>query len=236
VEPGRVTETASQPAREARSPLEIGSLVTLAALAFAAVVGVIAVIDSDSRPAGFGVGIGIALLIFLAGATIACALACLARRRMEIVALDAIVISCLAVDLVVLAVWLDIETEAYGKVVGVAFVWSLLALVILGLVLAVPTPERVARALYVGAVTAAIAGGLISTWLIATAESDDSVGVADGGTSFSGPLPIGDDALLQVLGVMLVLLAAFWFCTLAASRLPDQTLKRTLTTSPSSTT
>ena len=51
-----------------------------------------------------------------------------------------------------------------------------------------------------------------------------------------GVLPVGDDGLLQALGALLVLLAAFWFGALAAGRLERQMLNRTLTTSPSSTT
>lgn len=223
------------PRTRTRSLLEIGGLVTLAALAFAAVVGVIAVVDTDGSQAGFGVGIGIALLIFFSGATIACALACLARRRLELVALGALVAACLTIDLVVLAIWLDIDSEAYGKTAGVIATWSFFALVVLGLALAVAAPQRLALALYAGAVTAAVVSGLVSTYLIVAAE-DEEVGGTGAETGFAGPLPIGNDSLLQVLGAMLVLLAAFWFGALAASRLPDHTLKRTFTTSPSSTT
>jgi hypothetical protein len=243
VNPVPVSETAPvpPPLGEASSAnrwslLEIGGLITLAALAFAAIVGVIAVVDSDSSPAGFGVGIGIAILIFFSGATIACALACLVRERMERVALGALVAASLTVDLVVLAIWLEIDNEAYAKTAGVVAAWSFFALVLLGLVLAVPIPQRLALALYTGAVTATVVSALLSTWLIVTSEDDEVVGVSREGSSFVDVLPIGNDALLQVLGVMLVLLAAFWFGALAASRLPDQTLKRTLTTSPSSTT
>ena len=219
------------PPAQSRSLLEIAGLVTLGALLFAAVVGVIAVLSADSRSEGFFNGFGIAALIFLTGATIACALSCLVRRRMEYLALAVLVASCLAIDLIVLAIWLDIDSEAYAKSAGVAFVWSFFGLVVLGLVLAVPRPERLARGLYVGAIAAAGAGALISTYLVLTTGGGD----LDGGTSVFGLAP-GDDALLQVLGVMLVLLAALWFGALAASRLPDQTLNRTFTTSPSSTT
>jgi hypothetical protein len=234
-EPTPVPPPADDPPRaRGWSLLEIGGAITLVALAFAAVVGVIAVVDTDSASGGFGVGFGIAALIFFSGATVACAFACLIRGRLERVALGALVAACLTIDLVVLAIWLDIDNEAYGKTAGVVAVWSFFALVVLGLALAVTAPQRLALALYTGAVTAAIVSGLISTWLIVTAE-DEEVGVG-GETAFGGPLPIGNDSLLQVLGAMLVLLAAFWFGTLAASRLPDQTLKRTFTTSPSSTT
>ena len=230
-EPFTPTPPATEPGQvQGRSFLEIGALIVLAALAFAAVVGVIAVIDADSRPEGFGVGLGIAVLIFLTGATIACAVACLARGRMQPVALGAIVAACISIDLIVLAIWLEIDNEAYAKTAGIAFVWSFFGLVVLALALAVAGPERLALALYASAISAAVAGGLISTWLVLRSGGDGAI---------SGPfgqLPLGNDALLQLLGAMLVLLAAFWFGALAASRLPDQTLKRTFTTSPSSTT
>jgi hypothetical protein len=230
------TPAASPPAtprREPRSFLEVGGLITLIALAFGAVVGVIAVIDADASVAGFGVGFGIAFLIFFTGATIATALACLVRQRMEAVALGAIVVSCLAIDLTVLAIWLDIDNETYGKIAGLAFVWSFFALVVLGLVLAVARPERLAFILYVGAIAASVASALVSSWLIVTASGDQVVAT---GASPVDALPVGDDSLLRALGALLVLLAASWFGALAASRIGDQTLKRTFTTSPSSTT
>jgi hypothetical protein len=243
-EPAASPPPPSPPEPARRSPLELGGLLTLAALALAGVLGVIAVFDSDSSAAGFGVGFGIALLIFVAGATIACALACLARGRVQYPALGALAAACLALDLVVLAIAVDIDSEWYGKLAGVLGVWSFFALVVLGLTLAVRKPERLARALYGGALAAAVLGGLISTWLVVTAddESGTSETAFENGTVVTttttgfGFVPEWDDELLQVLGAMLVLLAVFWFGALAASRLPDQTLKRTLTTSPSSTT
>jgi hypothetical protein len=192
----------------------------------------VAVLDADSLPEGFVMGIGIAVLIFLVGATLACALACLARARMELVSLGAIVVSCLTVDLTVLAIWLDIDNEAYAKTAGVAFGWSFFALIALGLALAVASPQGLALVLHMGAIAWTVVSGLIVTWLVVTTGDDEAV--SSEGTAF-GVAPIGDDALLQALGAVLVLLAAFWFAALAASRLDDQTLKRTLTTSPSST-
>lgn len=219
------------PVADTRSLLEIGALLTLGALAFAAVVGVIAVLDAGSRAAGFGVGLGIAVLIFIAGATIACALACLARGRMELVAIVGLAAACISIDLLILAVWLEIENEAYAKVTGVGFVWSFFALVILGLALAVAAARDLAFVLYACAVAATGAAALVSTWLVVTAGTED-VPVT---TSPAGLLP-GDDGLLQALGAIFVLLAAFWFGALAAGRLERQMLNRTLTTSPSSTT
>lgn len=193
-------------------------LTALAALGFAAVVGLIAVLDADNVAAGFGTGLGIALFIFLTGSTIAAALACLARGRLELAALSSIVAAGLAMDLLVLAVWLEIEEEGYAKLAGVAFVWSFFALVVLGLALAVGLTERLARFLYVSAVGVAVLAGLISTWLVLTAGGDDAVGVApeDGLVPYAA---IGDDDLLQALGAALVVLAALWFGALAASRL-----------------
>jgi hypothetical protein len=230
-EPSPPQPAASSNETQGRSLLEIGALIVLAALAFAAVVGVIAVIDADSRPAGFALGFGVAALVFFAGAAIASALACLVRGRLEYVALGVLVAACLTIDLIVLGVCLDIGSEAYGKAAGVAFLWSFFGLVVLSLALAVASPDRLALALYVGAITAAGAGALISTYLVVSAGA----GELGDATAF-GVTPVGDDALLQVLGAMFVLMAAFWFGALAASRLPDQTLKRTFTTSPSSTT
>jgi hypothetical protein len=198
-----------------RSPLELGVLTTLATLGFAAVVGVIAVIDADNVASSFGTGFGLAFLVFLASGMIACALACLARRRSELVALGSIAAAGLAVDMIILAIWLDIDNEAYGKVAGIAFVWSFFALIVLGLTLAVGTPRDLARLLYLGTVTAAVAGALISTWLIATTgdlDAPDPTGLVPSST-------VGDDELLRALGVTLVLMATLWFGTLAANRL-----------------
>jgi hypothetical protein len=201
-----------------RSPLELGALVALGALAIAAVVGLIAVVDADNVASGFGTGLGIALSIVLTGSTIVAALACLARERVEILALTSIVAAGLAMDLLVLAVSLDIDNEAYAKTAGVAFVWSFFALVVLVLTLSVGRTERLARSVYVGAVGTAVLAALISTWLVVTAGDE---GVGAGGPR-SGVVPyglLGDDDLLQALGAALVVLAALSFGTLAASRL-----------------
>lgn len=214
-----------------RSRLEVGVLITLATIGFAAVIGFIAVIDADHVAAGFGTGLGVALVIFLGGGTIACALGCLRRGKAEIVALGSIIASGLAIDMVVLAIWREIDNEAYAKVAGVAFVWSFFALVMLGLTLAVGTPRDLARSLYLGGVVTTVAAGLISTWLIATASGGDVAAGEVGDNGGFGGLPygaIGDDELLRALGASLVLLAAFWFGALAASRLerPQEEITR----------
>jgi len=205
-----------------RSRLEVGVLITLATMGLAAVVGFIAVIDADSVAAGFGTGLGVAYVIFFGGGTIACALACLRRAKAEIVALGSIAATGLGIDMLVLAIWREIDNEAYVKFAGVFLVWSLFGLIILGLTLAVGTPRDLARSLYLGAVVTAVAAGLISTWLIATAgDGEVATGEVGGNGGFAG-VPygaIGDDQLLRALGASLVLLAAFWFGALAASRL-----------------
>jgi cytosine/uracil/thiamine/allantoin permease len=194
------------------SPLRAGALASLASLGFAAVVGLIAVVDANAVQSAVGVGLGIAVTVFAAGATIVCGLACLARGRVELPALAAVVAAGVALDLLVLALWLDIQSEAYGKAVGVGFVWTFFALLVLGLTLALGTPRTLARALYLAAVTSCTAAGLISTWLV--------VRGGDGGSAVSDPLgAIGSDGLLRALGAALVLVAAFWFGALAAGRL-----------------
>lgn len=199
----------------ARSPLEVGVAITLAGLGIAAVVGFIAVFDAGGVTAGFGTGFGISLAILLGGGTLACALACLARGRAELAALGGIVAASLAVDLLVLAVWLDIDDEGYGKLTGFAFVWSFFGLVALGLMLAVGRPASpLARGLYLGALTAAVLGAVISSALVLSAGD---AGVVGGATvPFAGA---ADDQLLRLLGAFLVLNASLWFGALASSRL-----------------
>jgi hypothetical protein len=200
-----------------RSPLDIGVMLALATLSVAALAGLVAVLEAESVASGFARGFGIAFAILLAGGTIAAAVACLARRRAEIVALAAIAAAGLSIDLLILAVWLDIDDEGYGKLTGLTFVWSFFALVVLGLVLAVGSPQGLARALSLGTIGIAVVGALVSTWLILTA-GDGDVGIVAGGA----PVPFtgaAEDELLRLLGASLVLLAALWFATLAASRL-----------------
>lgn len=200
------------------APLRLGALVTLSTFALAGLLGLIAVLDADRPGASLGTGLGVSLLVFLAGATVACALACLKRGRAELVSLGAIAAAGLATDLIVLAVWQEIDSEAYGKVAGVALVWSFLGLVILGLALAVGEPNDLARLLYVGAVAATLLAGAVSTWLIATGGEGGGIPVGDDFGLFPAS-GIGDDGLLRALGACFVLLASLWFSALAASRL-----------------
>ena len=195
------------------SPLRIGVLMTLVALGFAAVVGVIAVIDAGNVASAIGVGLGTAATIFLAGATIACALACLLRGRVEILALAAVAAAGLAVDLFVLGIWLEIDDDTYGKIAAIAFVWTFFGLIGLGLALAVQARETLGRVLYIGALAATVVAGLILTWLIATTGGSITP------TSAVGIESITDESLLRPLAVSLVLLAALWFGALAATRL-----------------
>ena len=198
-----------------RSPIRIGVFMTLAALGFAALIGVIAVADADSTGAAVGVGAGAAFTVFIAGGTIACALACLVHRRSEMLALVGLAVSALAIDLSVLAIWRDIHDDTYGKLTVIAAVWTIFGLLMLGLVLAVRPREQLARALYLGAMVAAIVAGLISTWLIASAGGE----VTPLSPFFGGLTSIEDESLLRPLAVALVLLSTLWFGALAASRL-----------------
>ena len=117
-------------------------------------------------------------------------------------------------DLFALAIWLEIDNEAYGKVTGVAFVWSLFGLIILGLSLAVQPRDALSRWLYLGAIGASLLAGLFATVLVVDAGGDGVVATP-------GPVPVdqlGNESVLRPLGAALVVLAALWFAALAASR------------------
>ena len=195
------------------SRLDIGVLIVLVAMAIAGVVGLIAVLDANSDIAAVGVGFGVAYVIFLAGGTIACALACLARRRLEALSLGALVASGLGVDLLVLAIWLDIDSEAYVKLTGIAFIATIFGLIVLGLSLACRPLDSLARTLYLAAVGASLLGAALAAVLVLTTGSEDV-----GPTVGTVPVPLADGNLLRPLAATLVVLAALWFAALAASR------------------
>lgn len=195
------------------SRLDIGVLIVLVAMAIAGVVGLIAVLDANSDVAAVGVGFGVAYVIFLAGGTIACALACLARRRLEALSLGALVASGLGVDLLVLAIWLDIDSEAYVKLAGIAFVATVFGLIVLGLSLACRPRDSLARTLYLAAVGASLVGAALAALLVLTTGGEDF-----GPTVAAVPVPLGNGDLLRPLAATLVVLAALWFAALAASR------------------
>ena len=196
------------------SRLDIGVLVTLTTLAIAAVAGLIAVVDADNGFSAFGTGFGITILIVLSGATIACALACLTRRRLEVISLAGLVAVGLFMDLVVLAVWLDIGDESYGKFVGVAGIWSLFLLLSLGLSLAAQPRDPLGRWLYVAAIGASLLGGILGSVLVLDAGGD---GLAPTRSLF-GVESLANESVLRPLGVVFVVNAALWFAALAASR------------------
>ena len=198
-----------------RSPLETGALVALASLAFAGVVGAIAVLSADSDTGALGVGVGLGMAVFLNGATLAVALACLARGRAVPVALMGIGAAGSAMDLIALAALFEIDDETYAKITAIASIWSFLALVVLGLLLAAPSSEPLARGLKLAAITAAALTGLFLTVLVLTAGGGDVVASA-------GPFPVetfAEEELLRPLALSFVLLAPLWFAALAATRL-----------------
>jgi hypothetical protein len=214
-----VTEIEQPPAdaeSRAFTRLEIGMLIVLVAMAIAGVVGLIAVLDADNDLSALGVGFGVAWSIFLAGGTIACALACLARGRHEVLSIAALGAAGLTVDLVVLALWLDIDSETYGKLVGITFVGAIFGLVVLGLTLACQPRDALSRSLYLGAVGASLLAAGVAWILILTTGGDDFV---SSGALFD-PVPVGftNDNLLRPLAATVVVAAALWFAALAASR------------------
>jgi hypothetical protein len=204
-------------AAEPRSPLsrlDLGILLTLFFVGIAGVLGLIAVLDAGSRIGAVGKGVGVAFDTFESGATIALALACLARRRVDLLALAGLVVAGAALDLIVLEIWLGIESVTYGKIVLVAFVWSFFALIALGLSLATRQLDTLGRSLYGAAIGATLLGGAIVTVLIVSTGRGDIVPSAS-------PIPVsgfGNDDLLRPLGVVLVLIATLWFAALAATR------------------
>jgi hypothetical protein len=174
----------------------------------------ISVFDAGSDVTAVGKGFGTALIVFQAGATVAAALACLARRRLELLALGGLVAAGFTIDLAVLELWLSIDSETYGKLLGVAYAWTFFGLLVFGLALAAQPRDQLARALQLGAVGASLLGGLIATALIASAGGGDVVPTTTG-------IPygaLGNDDLLRPLGAVLVVIATLWFAALAASR------------------
>jgi hypothetical protein len=213
-----VIEIEPQPERQPQSVtfsrLDIGMLIVLVSMAIAGVVGLIAVLDADNDYAALGVGFGVVWIILFAGGTIACALACLARGRLEALSLGALVAAGLAVDLLVLAIWLDIDDEWYGKLVGLAFVGALFGLVVLGLTLACQPRDTLARYLYFGAVGASLLAAVVAWLLILTTGRDDlAPSVLGNRVAFD----LGNE-FVRPLAAIVVVLAALWFAALAASR------------------
>jgi hypothetical protein len=198
-----------------RSRHEVGALAALVAFGIAGLLGLIAVLDTDDAAGGFAFAFASGWIVFLTGGATVCALACLARGRAERIALASILITGIALDLLVLAIWLEIDDEWYGKTIAVGLVWSFLGLIAFGLVLAVTDPGRFARWPFYGALGAAVLAGLVSTYLVVTAGTGDPTGFY---VAFGTPIDIGSDELLRVLGAAVVLLASLWFCAVAAHR------------------
>lgn len=211
-----MSEAEAQPQPDTTfSRLDIGVLITLTSLAIATVAGLIAVLDADNAFSAIASGFGITVLVFHGGATIACALACLARRRLEVLSLAGLVAVGLFIDLVVLAIWLDIESESYGKLAGVVGIWSFFALLVLGLTLSAQPRDPLARWLYFGAVGASLLGGVLGSVLILDAGGN---GFAPSGTSLLGIASFADESVLRPLAAVLVVNAGLWFAALAATR------------------
>jgi len=217
VNPAAVSESEpSQPAPDAQpfTRLDIGILVVLVAMVVAGVAGLIAVLTEDNDLSALGTGFGVVWSIVVSGATMACALATLSRGRLVALSLGALVAAGLAVDLLVLAIWLNIDSQAYGKLVGIAFVGALFGLVILGLTLACRPRDAIATWLYFATVGASLLAVVIAWILILTTGEDDFTPSAFGSVV---PFDAASD-LLKPLAAVLVVLAALWFGALAASR------------------
>jgi hypothetical protein len=224
VNPAAVSESEQPqpaPARDAQpfTRLDIGIFVALVAMAVAGSAGLIAVLTEDNDLSAVGTSFGVVWSIVVSGATMACALATLARGRVEALSLGALVAAGLAVDLLVVAIWLDIDSQAYGKLVGIALVGALFGLVILGLTLACRPRDAIATSLYFAAVGASLLAVAIAWILILTTGDDDFTPSAFGSVV---PFDAASD-LLRPLAAVLVVLAALWFAALAASRVERDT-------------
>ncbi len=192
-------------------PLRAGSLLALAGLALATVIALVAVFGESSGGSAVGDAAGLAVAILVAGGTVTCALACLGRRRLELVSVVGVVAAVGSVDVIAVGVWRNATSEGYGKTLAVFVVWSLTLLLVLSLVLAAPLSGPVTRILrsvsYAGLALAAV----VTTRLVFS--------VGEG--SLGGVAPFGFDAgrtEQRVLAAALVIGIASWLGTIAASR------------------
>lgn len=195
----------------ASSPLRVGALLALAGLAFYLVVAVIAVLEEDDAGAAVGGGAVLAVVAFALGATVAVGLACLRRERLRLIGLVAVGAAVVALDLIGLAVWLDIGAEWYGKLLLVLVIWAFFLFLVLSLDMATGEAQNLTRALVLVSSGAFLVAAVVLT-RIALTTGDSVLGL-----DAEGALDVGD-AELRLLGVALVVGAASWFAGLAASR------------------
>ncbi|HJU47197.1 MAG TPA: hypothetical protein VJ689_03625, partial [Gaiellaceae bacterium] len=159
-----------------------------------------------------GQGVGLGLVTFATGAVLVCALACLARGRLELVSLVAVLVAGLTLDLVTVGVWRDVESDDYGRVVATGFAWSLVLFLILALALAAPARDRLSTVLFALTSLAYVAVGILLTDLVFRGED-----ALDSPFEFLGN-GVGSGEL-RVLGAGFVLGACGWLATVVASRL-----------------
>lgn len=195
-----------------QSPLRLGAVAALAALALAVLVAVVAIVDADAAVTAVGQGVGIGVVTFATGALLVCALACLARGTLELVSLLAVAVAGLTLDLVAVAVWRDVQADAYGKIVGVGFAWALVLFLVLALALAAPSRGRISSVLFLLTGLAYAALGVMLTDLVL--RGDDALG------NPFGLLGEGvGSAELRVLGAAFAVGATGWLATLVTGRL-----------------
>jgi hypothetical protein len=194
------------------SPVQLGALAALGSLVVAAGATLISVVTEDSAAASVGQSVTIAFAVFATGAAIVCALACLARGALELISLVAVVVAGVGLDLIAVGVWLDVDSDTYGKIAGTTLVWALVLFLVLSLVLAAGPLGRWSRPLFVGSSAAFAVVGILSTDLIFRGEE-----------AIDNPLgTLSDDVSgveLRVLGAAAILGASCWLGTLAAERL-----------------
>ena len=192
-------------------PLRAACLLTLAGVTVAALCALAAVLGESSGGSAAGEGFGLGVTILLASGTVACALACLGRKRLELFAILGIVAAVGAVDLVAVGVWRNVDSVDYGKVLAAFAVWALASLLLLSLVLAAPLSGPMTRLLRFASNGAIVVAALVAIRLVFSA----------GEGSFGGIAPFGFSAgrtELRLLGVAIVIGTAAWLATVTASR------------------
>ena len=207
-----VSELSTTAGVESRRFLRLGVLVALVTLAIAAAAAIVEVLSVDQSIAAVGQGVLVAFVIFAVGATFATALATLRRGLHGVVSLVAVAVAGIGLDLIVLALWLDIEDDVYGKLTITLLLWAFLLFLVLALALATHGRGGAARPLFLATAGCAAVAGIALTHL-----------VLDGRDALVNPLGVLDSDLdgaeLRLIGAALVIFSAGWFATLAASRL-----------------
>ena len=194
--------------------LRLGAGATAVALTVAALAAIVTALTKDDASSSVGLSAALVFATFFTGAAFVVALACLARGAIEALALVTLAAAALALDLTAIGVWLETDSEGYGKLVGSALIWSFVLFLVCALALACDRRRLLVRVCFSVTTGVHIVVALILTELVFRGE----------GAAITNPLgrvldgdPSG--AELRMLAIALVLAATLWLGTLAAGRL-----------------